>query len=173
MCLLFLFHHTWCGHGFNDQLDINWGRLLLLVCEFCCGRIRAVYTRVMFDPQPAVCTLCCYKGGFLLQALCSVCPLTSVWMCSGRARPCWHCVRFTPRDSEQVSDRDKLSGSIHQTPIVSVLVHPGPVRPERTCSSLSKGDKPVKTRTLIRQDRHSLTGVSVCSQTQLPVCSRL
>lgn len=173
MCLLFLFHHTCCGLGFNDQLDINWGRLLLSVCDFCCGRIRAVYTWVVFDPQPAVCTLCCYKWGFLLPALCSVCPLTSVWMCSGRARPCWHCVRFTPRDSEQVSDRDKLSGSIHQTPIVSVLVHRGPVRTERTCSSLSKGDKPVKTRTLIRQDRYSLTGVSVCSQTQLPVCSRL
>lgn len=43
-------------------------------------------------------------------------------------RPSWRCVRFPPRDSERVSDRDKLSRSIHLTPVVSMLFRPSPAQ---------------------------------------------
>lgn len=39
-------------------------------------------------------------------------------------RPCWRCLRFTPRDWEQPSDRNGLSVFIHQHPVVPVVLTP-------------------------------------------------
>lgn len=111
-------------------MTITWGRLLLLLCDFCCAHT-SVYVWAV-DPQPGVCMLCCHKWGFYSRRS-AQCVLSPQCDCAvDWPSPCWHCVRFTPTDSEQISDRDNLSGSIHQAPICSILVWLSPVWPGQT-----------------------------------------
>lgn len=111
-----------------------------MVCTRLCMHVHFVHPQVAFCSHLEVCTLCSWKWGFLHitpNILTPLCDCAVAWL-----RPCWHCVRFTPGDCEQVSDRDKLSGSIHQKPTESALVRLGSVRLEQAGFTLSAQDQP-------------------------------
>lgn len=57
--------------------------VIFVVCAHTSVDVLGLRTPVVFDPHLGVCMPCCWKWGFLLQALCSVCLLTLMWLCSG------------------------------------------------------------------------------------------
>lgn len=78
----------------TSQALQNWISIGVDCCRwfviFCCVRAHACGSmyelfihRSCLTHILGVCLLCCCKWGFFLQAFCSVCPLASVWLCSG------------------------------------------------------------------------------------------
>lgn len=63
-------------------MTITWGKLLLLLCDFCCAHTSVDACMSRWPTTWSVYALL-PQMRILLQALCSVCPLTSVWLCSG------------------------------------------------------------------------------------------
>lgn len=118
------------AHDFNDQsgfaeLDINWARLLFLVgdfvvCSHACGCVYELFTHSLCLTHILDFVCCVAANEGFISRHCAQYVFSPRCDCAvGWPRPCWRRVRFTHRGSEQVSDRDKLSGSIPQTPIVS------------------------------------------------------
>lgn len=166
--LLFIFFFVACltkAHGFNDHhlgyISLVGSFFFLFLCaqKFVDAYMSCSYPGCVWPTTWRVCVCVCsaatnedfYSGHSAQCVLSPQCDCAVNW-----PSPCWHCVRFTPTYSKQISDGDNLSGSIHQALAGSALVRPSPVSPAETYSSLPIGNECIETRRLIRRGLFNL-----------------